>query len=125
MGNPLILNILVPEKLSLNKIYAGVHWQKRQEYTDEWHLAVQVSKPKRSTVYVGGFPADCHYHFRLPGMKMDISNHAFMVKLIEDGLVRCGVLPDDTQKTVASITITAEQSDANEVVVTITPCAPH
>lgn len=46
-----------------------------------------------------------------------------MLKMIEDGLVHAGIIPDDTPKYVAGITVTSEKSQADEVDVTITPCA--
>jgi hypothetical protein len=58
--------------------------------------------------YAGSFPVAVHYHFRLHGKGLDISNHAYMVKMVEDALVSGGVLPGDTQKYVSKITITSE-----------------
>ena len=42
-----------------------------------------------------------------------------MQKMTEDGLVACGVIPDDSPKYVNAITITAEQAkkDEDEVVI--------
>lgn len=73
--------------------------------------------------YTGNFPVHMHYHFRLHGTRLDISNHAYMLKMIEDGLVAGGVLPGDEPKYVAGISITSEKDQADEVDVTITPCA--
>jgi Holliday junction resolvase RusA-like endonuclease len=47
-----------------------------------------------------------------------------MLKMVEDGLVHAGVLPDDTPQYVASITVTSVKDKADEVDVTITPYAP-
>lgn len=114
------LTIPIPEKISLNKIYSGIHYRTRSRHKDAYRLAVMVSQPKP---YSGPFPVECHYHFRLNGSRLDVSNHAYMTKMIEDGLVACGVLPDDDQKYVASITTTAEYvpkgKGQNEVEVTI------
>jgi len=85
-----------------------------------YHMAVLASQPQP---YTGNFPVSCHYHFKLNGSRLDISNHAYMQKMIEDGLVACGVFPDDDQKYVASITTTAEYvpkgRGLNEVEVTV------
>lgn len=79
--------------VSLNEIYKGIHWSKRKEYKEEWraafmgiHNGAKFDKP----VWV-------YYAF---GMKnpMDSSNLAFMEKLIEDSLVKDGVMADDTPK---------------------------
>lgn len=85
-------------------------------------MAVLSSRPKP---YMGSFPVTCHYHFKLNGSRLDVSNHAYMQKMIEDGLVACGVLPDDTQAYVSQIVITGEYvpkgRGQNEVEVEITP----
>ncbi len=114
------ITIPIPEKISLNKIYAGIHFRTRSRHKDAYRLAVQVMRPKP---YTGPFPASCHYHFKLNGSRLDVSNHAYMVKMVEDGLVACGVLPDDDQKYIASIVVTTEYvpkgKGQNEVVVTL------
>lgn len=109
----------IPEKISLNKIYSGIHFRTRSKHKEAYQYAVIVSKPKP---YTGYFPVNVSYHFRLHGKALDISNYAYMLKMVEDALVACGVFPDDTPKYVASITVTAEKDQADEVDVTITPC---
>lgn len=114
--------IPIPDKVSLNRIYAGVHFRTRSAHKEQYHLAVLAGKPKP---YKGTFPVHCHYHFRLHGTRLDISNHAYMLKMVEDGLVAVGIIPGDEPKYVASITITSEKDQADEVDITITPCAIH
>jgi len=104
-------SIEIPEKVSLNKIYAGVHFTVREEHREDWYYAVLESKPKK---YTGEFPVEMHYHFKTCGSKLDISNHGYMLKMCEDALVHCGVLPDDTQEYVSKISITAEQIKKGE-----------
>ena len=107
--------IPIPEKISLNKIYGGIHYRKRNAQKDDYHFAVMSVQPKP---YTGNFPIHVHYHFKLHGRRYDISNHAYMLKMTEDGLVACGVIPDDTPKYINAITITAEKAkeDEDEVV---------
>lgn len=90
------------KKLSLNKIYAGVHWSVRSKQKKQIHSMTQLlacntqpfTKPVkltfRATVGKGS-------------VMWDISNHGYLVKLVEDGLVKAGVLEDDNQKFVRSI----------------------
>lgn len=116
--------VLIPEKVSLNRIYAGTHFRERSAHKDAYRLAVMCVKCLRP--YEGPFPVKVHYHFRLAGSKLDISNHAYMVKMLEDGLVANGVLPDDDPKYVAQITVTGEKAekwDGDEVEVDIVPHA--
>lgn len=115
------ITIPIPEKVSLNRIYAGVHFRERSAHKDEYHMAL-MSVPGLEP-WTGSFPVAVHYHFRLHGTRLDISNHAYMLKMVEDALVDAEVLPGDDPRFVGSITITAEKSDADEVDVTITPCA--
>lgn len=117
------LTIPIPEKVSLNRIYAGVHFRERSRHKQDYAIAVMASHPKPWT---GDFPVSVHYHFRLKGTALDISNHAYMLKMVEDGLVACGVFPDDTPQYVASINVTGEKIKTGDEVVTVTikPYAP-
>lgn len=113
------ITVQIPEKVSLNAIYAGVHFRVRSQHKEAYREAVWASQPQ---VYDGLFPVHCHYHFRLSGSRLDISNHAYMVKMIEDALVANEVIPDDNQKYVAEIKVTTEyvkKGAPNEVDVTI------
>ncbi len=115
------LTIPIPEKISLNKIYAGIHFRQRSQHKDDYHFAVMSASPKP---YTGDFPVHVHYHFKLHGNQLDISNHAYMQKMVEDGLVACGVIPDDNQKYVASFTPTSEKipdEQDQEVILNIRP----
>lgn len=107
----MLFSIEIPEKVSLNRIYAGVHFTVRAEHKDDWYFSVLETKPKK---YKGDFPIEMHYHFKTSGSPLDISNHAYMVKMCEDALVACKVIPDDTQEYVSKISITAEQIKKGE-----------
>lgn len=50
-----------------------------------------------------------HYHFRLAGSPLDVSNHAYMLMMVENRLVAADVLPGDDQRYVASITTDGEE----------------
>lgn len=113
--------IKIPEKVSLNKIYAGIHFRRRAEYKEQYAWAVAEADPEPWT---GPWPVAMHYHFRIKGSRLDVSNHAYMLKMVEDGLVATGVLPDDTPQYIARVTITAEKADKDaddEVDIHISP----
>jgi hypothetical protein len=121
------VKIVIPilQKISLNKIYAGIHWQTRMEHVDEADSAITFAP--RITEYTGKYPVYVHYHFRLAGTALDISNHAYMVKLVEDSMVKHGVIKGDQPKYVAGIFTTAEKvplHSLDEVEVTISPYPP-
>jgi len=98
--------IEIPEKVSLNRIYAGIHFRERSEHKEDWHYAVMEAKiPK----YKGSYPVEMHYHFRVNGSQLDISNHAYMLKMCEDALVHNKIITDDTQEYISKVSITAQK----------------
>ena len=103
--------IAIPEKVSLNKIYAGVHWKQRREWAEDMHWAVMAC---RVPAYRGPFPIDCRYHFHLHGKQLDSSNCAFLAKLVEDGLVHAGVIPDDSRNYVRWFSVLSSQAKKTE-----------
>lgn len=92
---------------STNKIYAGIHWSDRNKHKDQYR-AIPFKK-----VNIQDFPVDVHYHFMSDCRTMDSSNLTYCAKLIEDCLVKSGVLPDDNQKHVKHFTTSYEKSKDN------------
>lgn len=90
----------IPIKVTANKIYAGVHWAVRKKLVDEYHQAIT----NLGLVDKFDLPVRLVVRFYFKNRPLDVSNCFFMVKCIEDGLVRCGVLVDDTPEHVKSIT---------------------
>ena len=112
--------------VSLNKIYAGIHWSDRKKYKDDWREAMcgwhfhkdqkgnlNASNPVRFTE-----PVHIAYLFRQK-KPMDSSNLAFMVKLIEDSLSIDQVIQDDTPKYVLSTWMVPIFAHDNSVTVVI------
>jgi len=64
--------------------------------------------------YTGNYPISLNFHFKLHGKPLDISNHFYLTKLVEDGLVACGVIPDDSQKYIKNISVSSEKSKKDE-----------
>lgn len=115
------ITIPIPEKISLNKIYSGIHFRARMQHKEQYQYAVMSARPK---AYTGTFPVHIHYHFKTTGNQLDIDNYGYMAKLCADALVQLEVLPDDDQKYIAAVTTTAQKvkkGGDNEVVVTIKP----
>lgn len=111
--------VFLPEKISLNKIYSGIPFRERSQHKDEYYFAVLASNIPR---YHGAYPVRMRYHFRVPGTKLDISNHAYMLKMVEDALVHAKIIEEDDQRYVREITITSEKQDDCAVDITIEPC---
>lgn len=104
--------INIPEKVSLNKIYAGVHFSQRSRHKHEYFYAIQEAK---IGPWQGSYPLDAHYHFKVKGTPLDVSNYAYMLKMTEDALVAAGVLLGDDPKYVRSIKITAEKAEKDDL----------
>lgn len=79
------------KKYSLNRYYSGVHWSVRKKDTDYWHLltlsAIRCVKPTNKPVILTFYFND----------GLDISNHAAIAKMIEDGL-KGRIIQDDNRK---------------------------
>ncbi|HNG59623.1 MAG TPA: hypothetical protein PKZ52_07330 [Cellvibrionaceae bacterium] len=101
-----MLKILVPfVGPSTNSIYAGVHWDKRRNQKEQAMIALSalgrinpVSKPVNIEVtpYLG------------KGKRgYDVSNYSYTYKLIEDAMVKKGILQDDSPQFVRSVKFNA------------------
>jgi len=113
-----MVNYIAP---SLNTIYANCHWTKRKRHADDAHLAVKIAcKGLRIAVSA----VSLEFQPMIRGRCYDVSNYAYCIKLIEDGLVRAGVLKDDTNKWVKRIIINAPlkvaKPETSYMLVTIT-----
>ena len=88
---------------SLNKVWAGMHWAKRNKIAREGHLIVKTKlrgAPKlRPPVMLTFQPV----HPR--GRRFDALNYALSAKIIEDGLVRAGLLGDDSGAYVLAVVL--------------------
>lgn len=112
----MIIEITIPEKVSTNKIYSGIHFRRRKELADLYHEEVLELKGK---LKVAQYPVQIHYDWHFTKKPLDTLNCAFMSKMLEDGLVAIGVLEDDSPEFVARTILDSQQSDkyANDTVV--------
>lgn len=80
----------------------------------------------RISAYSGSFPCHIEYRFKLSGKRLDSSNLAYMVKLLEDGMAQCGVIPDDSPKYVAlTKMVTGAGDDVVEVTIESSSTSPQ
>lgn len=100
------LSITLPEKVSTNKVYAGVHWRKRKEWADLYH---QEFWPIKGKVKVEKYPVVITYDFSFKANALDSLNCAMMAKMLEDGMVAVGILKDDCPEYVAKSIITSKK----------------
>jgi len=104
------LEITLPEKVSTNKIYSGIHWRKRQELAELFHeefLDVKGVKVER-------YPVQIIYDFRFKGTALDTFNCVFMAKMLEDGMRGAGILTDDSPKYVRESVIRSGKGRSGE-----------
>jgi hypothetical protein len=107
-SNLIVLDI--PEKVSANAFYAGMHWSKRKKLADLYHAALIEHRAKRFKT-----PAHLTFTFTFKGRPLDASNTFAMAKMLEDGLVRWGILPDDNPDCVASIKVQSQKGGKDTV----------
>lgn len=102
----------INEKLGLNKIYAGVHWTVRSEDKENMRLLVRSVVGLRQAYEK---PVHLKMFFK---SRLDVSNHAYLFKMIEDSLVKCGLLKNDNDKYVKRITL-EKQKEFDGVIVEV------
>ncbi len=118
MTYPLLdISFSLPQKVSLNAIYAGLHWSKRAELADLYHREILPFRKLK----IDAFPVALHYTFTFRNRPLDSSNCAFLAKMIEDGLVAHAILPDDSMEYVRSTTTTVALGKEDRVRVQAVP----
>lgn len=96
-----------------------MHWKRRKELADLYHMEVLELKGK---LKVTKYPVEIFYDWHFKKNPLDTLNCAFMSKMIEDGLVAVEVLKDDSPQYVKRTVLESRQSDEYEhdtVVITI------
>lgn len=103
------------KQYGLNAIYSGKHWTRRKADSEYWHNLVHLYL-KQQKVAQKLFEEPVHITFRWND-NLDCSNHAYMAKLIEDGLKEY-LLKDDSKKYVKGISHFFHDGDFIEVEIT-------
>ena len=89
--------------VSLNAIYSGAHWYKRHEIKEGYKALTHKLFAELKERY-GAFDEPCEIAFDFSGTRIfDCDNHAFMGKMIQDCLVKAGIITDDTAKHLAKV----------------------
>lgn len=110
------VKIPLPEKITTNKAYAGTHWGVRKRWADLYH---KTMLPYRGKIKVQNYPVTVSYIFSFKKKKLDASNCSIMVKLLEDSMVKNGMLLDDTPDFVNEIIIISQGGLRDEVEIII------
>lgn len=110
------LKIKLPEKISTNKIYSGVHWAVRKKWADLFHRSLL---PYRNKITIKNYPVSVSYIYTFKGRQLDASNCSFMSKLFEDAMVQNKILIDDTPNFVDEIVLISQKGTSDEVEIII------
>lgn len=79
----------------MNKVYEGIHWSVRKALADVYHSEFLEFKGK---IKVKKYPVVIYYDWHFIKNPLDTLNCALMAKMLEDGMVRAGILEDDSTK---------------------------
>ena len=87
-------------RYGLNAYYAGKHWSGRKSDAEFWHLATRAAMSKQ-VVRLKPFekPVILTFYFN---DRLDCSNHAMLIKMIEDGM-KGRIIADDSREYVHGI----------------------
>lgn len=111
------LLIKINSKLSLNRIYGGIHWGIRKKQSQKIHEAVRLSLQAQN-IPKEPFKSPVDIVFRW-GSKLDLDNHGYIAKLIIDGM-KGYLLKDDSKRYINSIKYEyLNQKSKNGVCVTV------
>lgn len=98
------IDLKVTGAYGLNSIYAGSHWSKRNKKAQDIHVIVKDALRKcriKKNLFTVPVKITFEYNSRL-----DISNHGYLNKMIEDSL-KDYLIVDDTQRYVKEHTTRA------------------
>jgi chromosome condensin MukBEF complex kleisin-like MukF subunit len=101
------IQIELPIKVSTNKIYAGTHWTTRTKHKELFYY--ELLKQKKNLSKAQNYPLELTFIFRFKSKPLDSSNCSYMAKMIEDCIVKLGVIESDTIKFVKSVKYISEQ----------------
>lgn len=106
-----VIEVKLPQKISTNLIYGGVHWVTRKKHKDlfVWSFLEVASKirPVES--------CNIEFEFEFKSKPLDCDNCSYMAKLYIDCLRHYGKLKDDTPKYLKSIKITSKKGNSDKV----------
>ena len=101
----------ITKELSLNQIYAGVHWTKRKAQKDAICLLTKKAVAGKAVKFDAPVCIEMSFCSRL-----DVSNHGYLFKMIEDALKGLKIIKDDTDKYVKTVVMSKQSEFAGVIV---------
>lgn len=110
-----IVEFKLPQKISTNAIYAGVHWAVRDKHKDLylWAFLEVASKIKPVNA------CDLEFQFEFKSKPLDVDNCSYMVKLCIDCLRHYKKIKDDTPQYVKSLKISSTKGKEDKVTIIV------
>lgn len=102
----MIFEVTIPEKVSMNKV-KGMDWRKWYSLATLFHMEFLEVQGK---LKVEEYPVTISYDWHFAGKPLDTLNTALMCKLLEDGMVKAGILKDDSTTYVRRSVIESQKS---------------
>ncbi len=101
----------LPIKVSTNSIYSWIHFSQRKRIADMFH---EITREDCKEFKQLQEKVDILFQFFFQTRYLDSSNCSFIWKCIEDGLVKNGLLKDDTNKYIGKVTYESVLIDKKE-----------
>jgi len=99
-------------KLSLNQIYAGKHWTKRNKDKNTYKSIIQS---QFNSVFSANQVYSVAYEFHFKNKPFDTSNTVYMLKMIEDVIFK-----EDTYKIIPELIIKSKKAKEDFVLIKVT-----
>ncbi len=101
---------------SWNKFYAGTHWSERAELAHYYHAVVDEAVRNQPLPELS-YPVQITFRVTQAGRQRDVEN--IPTKILTDGLVLAGVLPDDTPTYYDRYVVITRKGTADSVTIEI------
>lgn len=113
---------LKAQKFSTNKIYSGIHYSQRKKQKDTIGWLIKKALIKNSFKQDHNFknwPVIFKYRFEWASRPLDCSNCTYMAKIVEDWLIKLGILPDDSPKYVEGMWVESKKGAKNNLILEV------
>ena len=106
---------------SLNKFYSGMHHTKRKRIKDSWTVLVREAVQNQHIIPIQNYPVviHCRLEFGPSLRRYDWENCAMTAKLIQDGLIKCGILENDSPMYVKNGSLESTKGAQTQTIFTI------